>query len=71
LEAECEENAQQAHDLLVSEGRDKRRLLGDSIVDRLHQEYGGNIEAMKNTSANWSTWAGNYVNSPTPKFPNG
>lgn len=61
LEAKCEENAVEAHQLLVSSSRDRQRLLGDSIVERLYQQFGGDIEQVQRYIRELVAMAGNYI----------
>ena len=60
LEQTCEENAIRAHDNLVMEVKE-RRLLGDSIIERLYQQFGGNVEQVQKYVRDLVAMAGNYV----------
>ncbi|MBV8367489.1 MAG: hypothetical protein JO036_00945 [Candidatus Eremiobacteraeota bacterium] len=45
--ATCEEQALQAHEAYISSNKDRERVLGVSIVERLQKEYGGNRESLR------------------------
>jgi hypothetical protein len=47
LESTCEQNALDAHNTYVSENKDRQRVLGVSVIDRLNREYGGNLEGLR------------------------
>jgi hypothetical protein len=47
LESRCEENATDAHNAYVAESKDRQRILGVSVIERLNREYGGNREALR------------------------
>jgi hypothetical protein len=47
LESMCEQNALDAHNTYVSENKDRARVLGVSVTDRLNREYGGNLEGLR------------------------
>jgi hypothetical protein len=47
LESTCEQNAVDAHNTYVAENKDRTRVLGVSVIDRLNREYGGNPEGLR------------------------
>lgn len=47
LESTCEQNAVDAHNTFTAENRDRPRVLGVSVIDRLNREYGGNLESLR------------------------
>lgn len=47
LESTCEQNAVDAHNTYVAESKDRPRVLGVSVIDRLNREYGGNPEGLR------------------------
>jgi hypothetical protein len=47
LESTCEQNAVAAHNAYVAESKDRPRVLGVSVIDRLYREYGGNLEGLR------------------------
>lgn len=61
LEVECADSAQKAHEILVADSKNNNRLLGDSIIERLYQQFGGNIEAVEAYVDKLVKIAGNYV----------
>ena len=61
LETRCEENAVEAHNIMVSDKKDNVRILGDSIVERLYQQFGGDLEAVRRYIRELVSMAGNYV----------
>jgi len=48
LESTCEQNALDAHNAYVAENKDRARVLGVSVIERLNREYGGNLEGLRN-----------------------
>lgn len=61
LEAKSEESAKTAHDVVVADSKDQGRLLGDSIIEKLYDQFGGNIEAAQKYVRDLVNMAGNYV----------
>ncbi|MEO7718034.1 MAG: tubulin-like doman-containing protein, partial [Capsulimonas sp.] len=61
LETKSEQSARSAHDLLAADQKDQGRVLGDSIVDKLYDQYGGNMEAVQKYVRELVSMAGNYV----------
>ena len=61
LEARSEQSARQAHDMLAADQKDKGRLLGDSIVEKIYEQFGGNIDAAQKYVRELVSMAGNYV----------
>lgn len=61
LETTCEQNATKAHNTYVAENKDRGRVLGVSIVERLNRDYGGNPEALRNYIINIVSRAKNYL----------
>ena len=47
LESTCEQNAVDAHNNYVAENKDRPRVLGVSVIDRLYREYSGNLEGLR------------------------
>ena len=61
LEAKSEESAKTAHDVLASDQKDRPRVLGGSIIETLHDQFGGNVEATQKYVRDLVGMAGNYV----------
>jgi len=61
LESTCEENATDAHNAYVAESKDRQRILGVSVIDRLNREYGGNPEALRSYVIGILSHAKNYL----------
>ncbi len=61
LESTCEQNATDAHNTYVAESKDRPRVLGVSVIDRLQREYGGNPEALRSYVIGILSHAKNYV----------
>ncbi len=61
LESTCERNASEAHNTYVAESKDRPRILGVSVMDRLNREYGGNPEALRSYVIGILSHAKNYV----------
>ncbi|HTD36329.1 MAG TPA: hypothetical protein VK669_02350, partial [Candidatus Limnocylindrales bacterium] len=53
--------AVQAHDAFVNANRDRDRILGVSVVERLQKEYGGNREALRGYVTGIVSRAKNYL----------
>ncbi len=47
LESACEQSAVDAHNAFIADSKDRTRILGVSVIDRLNREYGGNPEALR------------------------
>ena len=47
LESTSEHSSVDAHNTFVAESKDRPRILGVSVIDRLNREYGGNQEALR------------------------
>jgi hypothetical protein len=61
LESTCEQNATDAHNAYVAESKDRQRILGVSVIDRLNREYGGNPEALRSYVIGILSHAKNYL----------
>jgi hypothetical protein len=61
LESTCEHNATDAHNAYVAESKDRQRILGVSVIDRLNREYGGNPEALRSYVIGILSHAKNYL----------
>ena len=59
IEAVAEANAQIAHNTLIAEARD--RILGVSIVAKLKERYGGDVQALRGYVAKLVTEAGCFI----------
>lgn len=59
LESVCEENAKRAHENLIDKPREK--LLGVSIIERLKNQYGSNLQGLRSYITQLTGFAGNYV----------
>jgi len=60
LEGECETFVKRYHDMNVAQNPHEK-LLGASIIEKLKDEYGGNIEKLRSFMADLVAFAGNYV----------
>jgi hypothetical protein len=61
LESTCEQNATDAHNTYIAESKDRPRILGVSVIDRLSREYGGNPEGLRTYVIGILGHAKNYV----------
>jgi hypothetical protein len=61
LEATCEANATDAHNEYVVQSKDRPRVLGVSVIERLSREYGGNPEALRSYVIGITSHAMNYL----------
>jgi hypothetical protein len=61
LEATCEANATDAHNAYVAQSKDRPRILGVSVIERLSREYGGNPEALRSYIIGVLSHAKNYL----------
>jgi Tubulin like len=61
LESTCEQNATDAHNTWIAESKDRSRLLGVSVIERLNREYGGNPEALRSYVIGILSHAKNYL----------
>jgi hypothetical protein len=61
LESTCEQNATDAHNTYVAESKDRPRILGVSVIDRLNREYGGNPEGLRSYVIGILAHAKNYL----------
>ncbi|MGO8671769.1 MAG: tubulin-like doman-containing protein [Capsulimonadaceae bacterium] len=61
LETKSEESAKTAHDIMATESKDRGRLLGDSIIEKLYAQFGGNLDAVNKYVRDLVGLAGNYV----------
>jgi hypothetical protein len=61
LESTCEQSSVDAHNTFIAESKDRQRVLGVNIIDRLSREYGGNPEALRSYVIGILTHAKVYV----------
>jgi len=61
LESTCEQNAIDAHNAYVAESKERPRILGVSVIERLHREYSGNPEGLRSYVIGILNHAKNYV----------
>jgi hypothetical protein len=61
LESACERNATDAHNAYAAESKDRQRVLGVSVIERLNREYGGNPEALRSYVIGILSHAKNYL----------
>jgi hypothetical protein len=61
FESTCEQNAIDAHNNYIAENKDRPRVLGVNVIDRLYREYGGNQEALRSYVIGILSHAKNYL----------